>query len=335
MLKPIKLIDQLKQAIRVRHYSYRTEQSYVMWVKQYIRFHNIQHPQNLDESDVSKFLTHLAINKRVAPNTQNQALNALVFLYRYVLDSPLKEIKNIKRASGKQKLPVVLNQQEIRALLKHLPYPHWLLASLMYGSGLRLMEVLRLRVKDFDFQYRVIRVMQGKGKKDRVVTLPDNVIDHIKKQIEHTRMLHNKDIEDGFGRTILPYALDRKYPSAAASIEWQFVFPATNRSQHPQTKQVSRYHIHEQTLQRAIKKALRKAGINKAASSHSLRHSFATHLLERGADIRTVQEQLGHADVRTTQIYTHVLQRGAGGVISPLNDILSDASIALEKSSDN
>ncbi len=327
MSKPLKLLDQVKQAIRVRHYSYRTEQSYVMWVKQYIRFHNIQHPQNLDESDVSKFLTHLAINRRVAPSTQNQALNALVFLYRYVLESPLQEIKQVKRASGKQKLPVVLNQNEIRTLLKHLPHPHWLLAALMYGSGLRLMEVLRLRVKDFDFQYRAIRVMQGKGRKDRVVTLPDNLISHIKQQIEYSRMLHNKDIEDGFGKTILPYALDRKYPNAASSIEWQFVFPAKNRSKHPQSNQVSRYHIHEQTLQRAIKNALRKAGINKTASSHSLRHSFATHLLERGADIRTVQEQLGHSDVRTTQIYTHVLQRGAGGVISPLNDILADTNM--------
>ena len=329
MSKPLKLLDQVKQAIRVRHYSYRTEQSYIMWVKQYIRFHNIQHPKNLDESDVSKFLTHLAINKRVAPNTQNQALNALVFLYRYVLESPLQDIKQVKRASGKQKLPVVLNQNEIRALLKHLPHPHWLLAALMYGSGLRLMEVLRLRVKDFDFQYRAIRVMQGKGRKDRVVTLPDNLISHIKQQIEYSRMLHNKDMEDGFGKTILPYALDRKYPNAASSIEWQFVFPAKNRSKHPQCKQVSRYHIHEQTLQRAIKNALRKAGINKTASSHSLRHSFATHLLERGADIRTVQEQLGHSDVRTTQIYTHVLQRGAGGVISPINDILADVKLQL------
>jgi len=324
MSKPLKLLDQVKQAIRVRHYSYRTEQSYVMWVKQYIRFHNIQHPQNLDESDVSKFLTHLAINRRVAPSTQNQALNALVFLYRYVLESPLQEIKQVKRASGKQKLPVVLNQNEIRTLLKHLPHPHWLLAALMYGSGLRLMEVLRLRVKDFDFQYRAIRVMQGKGRKDRIVTLPDNLISHIKQQIEYSRMIHNKDIDDGFGKTILPYALDRKYPNAATSIEWQFVFPGKNRSKHPQSNQVSRYHIHEQTLQRAIKNALRKAGINKTASSHSLRHSFATHLLERGADIRTVQEQLGHSDIRTTQIYTHVLQRGAGAVISPLNGILDD-----------
>jgi len=220
MSKPLKLLDQVKQAIRVRHYSYRTEQSYVMWIKRYIRFHNIQHPQNLDESDVSKFLTHLAIDRRVAPNTQNQALNALVFLYKCVLESPLKEIKHVKRATAIKKLPVVLNQKEIRNLLKQLSHPHWLLAALMYGSGLRLMEVLRLRVKDFDFQYRAIRVMQGKGRKDRVVTLPDNLNDHIKNQIEYARMLHNKDIEDGFGKTILPFALDRKYPNAATSFHW-------------------------------------------------------------------------------------------------------------------
>jgi len=290
MSKPLKLIDQVNQAIRVRHYSYRTEQAYVMWVKQYIRFHNLKHPQNLDESDVSKFLTHLAIDKHVAPNTQNQALNALVFLYRHVLKSPLQEIKKIKRTSGKQKLPVVLNQHEIRTLLKCLPHPHWLLAALMYGSGLRLMEALRLRIKDVDFQYRAIRVMQGKGRKDRIVTLPDNLTNHIKQQIQYAGMLHSKDIEDGFGKTILPYALDKKYPNAATSIQWQFVFPARNRSKHPQSGLVSRYHIHEQTLQRAIINALRNAGINKPASSHSLRQSFATHLLERGADIRTVQE---------------------------------------------
>lgn len=320
----MKLMDQLKQAIRVRHYSYRTGQAYSMWVRHYIHFHKLKHPKNLNETDVSAFLTHLAISRRVAPNTQNQALNALVFLYRHVLDQPLQEIKQVKRASGKQKLPVVLDQNEIRALLENLPHPHWIIAAVMYGSGLRLMEALRLRIKDIDFTYRAIRVVQGKGGKDRVVTLPDHLINHLKKQIEFARMLHDKDIQDGFGRTILPYALEKKYPNAAASFHWQLVFPARNRSQHPQSGRISRYHIHEQTLQRAIKKALVSAKISKPASSHSLRHSFATHLLERGADIRTVQEQLGHADVRTTQIYTHVLQRGAGAVISPLNDILGN-----------
>lgn len=320
----IKLMDQLKQAIRVRHYSYRTEQAYSMWVRNFIHFHQLQHPKTLSEKDVSTFLTHLAVNKRVAPNTQNQALNALVFLYRHVLEQPLEEIKQIKRASGKQKLPVVLDQNEIRRLLENLNHPHWLLAALMYGSGLRLMEALRLRVKDLDFTYRAIRVVQGKGGKDRVVTLPDNLINHLKKQVEYARLLHEKDLEDGFGKTILPYALERKYPNASGSFHWQLVFPARKRSQHPQSGRISRYHIHEQTLQRAIKNALRSAHIDKPASSHSLRHSFATHLLERGADIRTVQEQLGHSDVRTTQIYTHVLKRGAGAVVSPLNDILGN-----------
>jgi len=204
MSKPLKLLDLARQAIKVRHYSYRTEQAYIMWIKQYIRFHNLQHPQNLDESDVAKFLTYLAIHRHVAPNTQNQALSALMFLYRPVLEQPLKEIKHIQQASGKQKLPIVLDQNEVRQLLANLAYPHWLLAGLMYGSGLRLMEALRLRVKDLDFKYRAIRVMQGKGRKDRVVTLPDNLIGHLKQQIEHVKMLHQKDIEDGFGRTILP-----------------------------------------------------------------------------------------------------------------------------------
>jgi integron integrase len=324
MSKPLKLMDQLRQAIRALHYSYRTEQAYSMWVRHYIHFHQLQHPKNLCESDVSAFLTHLAINRQVAPNTQNQALNALVFLYKHVLDQPLDEIKQVKRASGKQKLPVVLDQNEIRRLLENLNHPHWLLPALMYGSGLRLMEALRLRVKDLDFNYRAIRVMRGKGGKDRVVTLPDNLIDHLEKQIDYARLLHNKDLKDGYGHTILPYALERKYPNAAASFHWQLVFPARNRSKHPQSGKISRYHIHEQSLQRAIKNGLKKASIAKPASSHSLRHSFATHLLERGADIRTVQEQLGHSEVRTTQIYTHVLKRGAGGVVSPLNDILGN-----------
>lgn len=321
MSKPVKLLDQLRQTIRVRHYSYRTEQAYVMWVTQYIRFHNLQHPQNLDESDIAAFLTYLAVHRNVAPNTQNQALNALVFLYKHVLDSPLKDLPTIKRASGKQKLPVVLTQQEIKALLKNLPYPYWIIAAIMYGSGLRLMEAMRLRIKDLDFQYRVIHVVDGKGGKDRVVTFPDHLVEHLKQQIEHARLLHKKDLEDGFGKTILPYALERKYPNAAASFNWQLVFPANKRSEHPQTKQISRYHIHEQSVQRAVKRGIRAAGIEKPATSHSLRHSFATHLLERGADIRTVQEQLGHTDIRTTQIYTHVLQRGAGCVVSPLNDV--------------
>lgn len=321
MSQPPKLLDQLREAIRIRHYSYRTEQAYVLWTRQYIHFHDLQHPNTLNESHVSAFLSNLAINRKVAPNTQNQALNALVFLYRHILDSPLEEIKHIKRASGKQKLPVVLTQQEIKRLLECLPYPHWLIAATMYGSGLRLMEALNLRVKDLEFQYRAIRVVQGKGRKDRIVTFPDHLIDQMKLQIEHARMLHEKDLSDGFGQTILPYALERKYPNASKSLNWQFIFPARNRSKHPQSGKISRYHIHEQSVQRAIKKSMLPANINKPATSHSLRHSFATHLLERGADIRTVQEQLGHSDVRTTQIYTHVLQRGAACVVSPLNDI--------------
>jgi len=260
----------------------------------------------------------------VAPNTQNQALNALVFLYKHVLERPLGDVSETKRATGQQKLPVVLNQPEIRLLLTNLQYPYWLLAALMYGSGLRLMEALRLRIKDLDFEYRAVRVMRGKGGKDRVVTLPDDLIEHLKSQIEHAKMIHQKDLEDGFGRTILPHALERKYPNAPTSVHWQFVFPARNRSKDPQTNRVSRYHIHEQSVQRAIKKAVSISNIPKPATSHSLRHSFATHLLERGADIRTVQEQLGHSDVRTTQIYTHVLKRGGRAVVSPLNDIFDD-----------
>lgn len=224
MAKPVKLLDQLRHVIRVRHYSYRTEQAYVLWATHFIRFHNLQHPKNLDESDVASFLTYLAVHRRVSPSTQNQALNALVFLYKHVLESPLQEIPTVKRASGKQKLPVVLTQQEVKLLLKNLPYPYWIIAAIMYGSGLRLMEALRLRIKDLDFKYRVIRVVNGKGGKDRVVTFPDHLVDHIKQQIEHVRLLHDKDLADGFGKTILPYALERKYPNASATFHWQLLF---------------------------------------------------------------------------------------------------------------
>ncbi len=327
MSKPPKILDQLRHSIRARHYSYRTEQAYVMWVKQYILYHNCKHPNEMSESEVSAFLSHLAIARKVAPSTQNQALNALVFFYKNTIRKPLASIENIQHSKTPRKLPVVLTQQEISSLLKQLEYPHWLLAALMYGSGLRLMEALRLRVKDFDFNYRTISVYQGKGRQNRIVTLAEELIPPISAQIEHAKTLHSKDLEDGYGRAELPFALARKNPNAATNIQWQYVFPSYKRSSHPQTGAVGRHHVHEQSLQRAVKKAIVKAKIAKPASCHSLRHSFATHLLLRGADIRTVQEQLGHADIKTTQIYTHVLQRGGHAVISPLKDILATPTL--------
>lgn len=319
---PPKLLDQLAEACRIRNYSFRTEQAYSMWARQYIRFHNMAHPRDMGEDEVAKFLTHLSINRGVSPNTQNQALNALNFLYRNVLNQPLEEVVGVVRSKKQQKLPTVLTQTEVRAVLKELEAPYWLLAALMYGSGLRLMESLRLRTKDIDFDYRAIMVRNGKGAKDRVVTLPDELVRPLLAQFSHAELLHQKDLADGYGRVELPHALKRKWPNADRDFQWQYAFPSFSRSKNPRSGEVGRHHVHEQSMQRKFKAAVLSSGIKKQATCHSLRHSFATHLLERGADIRTVQEQLGHSDVRTTQIYTHVIKRGGRAVRSPLSDIV-------------
>jgi integron integrase len=315
-------LEQVRNAIRVRHYSIRTEQAYVEWIRRFILYHGKRHPAELRESDVSGFLSYLAVNRNVAASTQNQALNALVFLYRNVLGRPLGNTIDGVRARKPKRLPVVLTQEEVRQLLRYLDGNHWLPACLLYGSGLRLMECLRLRVKDLDFGHRAILVRDGKGGKDRVVTLPDEIIQPLQRHLESVRNTHEKDLQDGFGKVYLPHALARKYPNAASEWGWQYVFPASKRSIDPRSGVERRHHLDESSLQKAVKAAVRKAGIHKPASCHSLRHSFATHLLERGMDIRTVQEQMGHKDVRTTQIYTHVLQRGGNAVVSPLGGVL-------------
>ena len=316
-------LDSVRNAIRVRHYSIRTEQAYVDWVRRFILFHKKRHPRDMGKTEVGEFLTWLAVERNVAASTQNQALNALVFLYRHVLDQPLGDILNGVRARKPAKLPVVLTQAEVRELLRHLESTYWLAAGLMYGSGLRVMECVRLRVKDLDFDHRAIIVRQGKGAKDRVVTLADELVVPLQRQLQHVHNIHDKDVADGFGVVWLPNALARKYPSAAKDWGWQYVFPASKRSQDPRSGHVRRHHMDESSLQKSVKMAVRRAGIVKPASCHTLRHSFATHLLERGMDIRTVQEQLGHKDVRTTQIYAHVLQRGGRAVISPLGSVLA------------
>ena len=315
-------LNRVRDVIRTRQYSIRTEQSYTHWVKRFIVFHNKRHPKELGEAEVAEFMTHLAVNRQVSPSTQNQALNALVFLYRHVLDRPLGDILGAVRAKRPERLPVILSRTEVRQLFAHLDGPHWLPGCLLYGSGLRLMECLRLRVKDLDFDHRAITVRCGKGGKDRVVTLPEPCIEPLRQQLALVRRLHNKDLQDGFGAVWLPHALVRKYPRAASEFGWQYVFPASKRSVDPRSGVTRRHHLDDSCLQRAIKLAIRKAGITKPASCHTLRHCFATHLLERGMDIRTVQEQLGHKDIRTTQIYTHVLQRGGNAVVSPLADVL-------------
>ncbi len=317
-------ITDVRNAMRVRHYSLRTEQAYVHWIKRYIYFHGKRHPKDMASAEVNAFLTHLAVNRNVAPNTQNQALNALNFLYRHVLGQPLANISAI-RARKRQKLPAVLTRDEVRELLKHLHGIHWLAGCLMYGSGLRLMECCRLRVMHIDFDHRAINVINGKGAKDRVVTLPDELIEPLHRHLGAVKNVHDKDLGDGFGEVCLPYALARKYPGAGRRWAWQYVFPATQRSVDPYSGVTRRHHLDESAIQTAVKRAVRKAGIEKPASCHTLRHSFATHLLERGMDIRTVQDQLGHKDVRTTQIYTHVLQRGGWAVVSPLNGVLGGA----------
>ena len=321
--EPSPLLRRVREAIRVRHFSIRTEEAYVHWTKRFILFHGRRHPAEMGEPEVAGFLTHLAVEGQVASATQNQALNALVFLYRYVVGRPLGEIAGIVRAKRPQRLPVVLTPDEVARVLGQLRGLYWLIACLQYGSGLRLLESVRLRVKDLAFEYRAIVVRDGKGAKDRVVTLPDELLLPLKRHLGNRRTEFERDSAQGAGTVFLPYALARKYPKAETEWAWQYVFAAGKSSVDPRSGKRRRHHVDESSVQKAVRAALRGAGIDKLASCHTLRHSFATHLLERGADIRTVQEQLGHADVRTTQIYTHVLKRGGLAVRSPLEAVLS------------
>jgi integron integrase len=319
-------LEQLRRAIRVRHYSIRTEQAYVTWVRRFILFHGKRHPREMGAAEVGAFLTHLAVDRRVAPNTQNQALNALVFLYDKVLRQPLGAVGGVVRATSPQKLPVVLTPQEVARVLSYLSGAYWLVACLQYGSGLRLLESVRLRVKDIDFRHRAILVRDGKGAKDRVVTLADELIRSLQRHLEARRDLFEQDRRAGYGTVYLPHVLAGKYPNAASEWAWQYVFVSSRVGLDPWSGAQRRHHIDESAVQKAVRRAVVLAGVHKPASRHTLRHSFATHLLERGADIRTVQEQLGHADVRTTQIYTHVLQRGGRAVRSPLGGVLALAA---------
>ena len=315
-----RFLDTVRAAIRVRGYSIRTEKAYVSWIVRFIRFHGTRHPDELDEEDVSAFLTHLSVNLDVAPNTQNQALSALVFLYKVILRKPLGPVSAI-RAKKPQKLPVVLTREEVRLLLNEMVGVQQLIAALLYGSGLRLMECLRLRVKDLSFEYRTIHIHEAKGAKDRMVTFPEQLHAPMRMQLERAALLHRSDLARGLGNVHLPYALHRKYRNSARDWHWQYVFPSEKLSNDPRSGRVGRHHVNASTLQKAITRARRRANLTKAASAHTLRHSFATHALENGMDIRTVQQQLGHASLETTEIYTHVLKRGGHAVRSPLEDI--------------
>ncbi|MGG5872620.1 integron integrase [Pseudomonas peli] len=314
-----KLLDQVRQQIRVRNYSIRTETAYAEWVKRYIRFHQYRHPLEMGAAEIEAFLTHLAVKRNVAGATQNQALAALLFLYKEVLKVELPWLDGIVRAKKPKHLPVVLTRDEVTRVLAQLSGVKLMVAALLYGSGLRLLEALRLRVKDVEFSRGEIVVRDGKGQKDRVTMLPRTLVAPLQEHLQKVADVHQQDLAEGFGRANLPFALARKYPSAAADWAWQFVFPSGNRSVDPRSKGIFRHHVHEKTIQRAMREAVRGAGVLKPATPHTLRHSFATHLLEGGKDIRTVQELLGHVDVQTTMVYTHVLNCGGLGVLSPLD----------------
>ncbi len=319
-----KLMDDVRQVMRLNHYSIHTERTYSDWIRQYVKFHKMIDRADLTvtpEAKVEAFLSYLAIQRNVAVSTQNQAMNALVFLYKRVLEQPLEKKVDAVRSTKNPKIPVVLTQDEVRQIIVLLEGTAQLVVKLLYGSGLRITEALRLRVQDIDFEYKQITVRTGKGKKDRVTTFTTKLMPQIESHLQRVQLIHTKDLLDGYGSVYLPNALDKKYPNAAKSWGWQYVFPSRNLSTDPRSDQIRRHHIDSSVINKAIKSAVQKLGIVKRVSAHTFRHSFATHLLQRGTDIRTIQSLLGHKDLETTMIYTHVLKQGGEGVVSPLDDL--------------
>jgi integron integrase len=314
-----RLFDEVRRQLRLKHYSLRTEQAYLGWIRRFIIANGRRHPREMGGAEVEAFLSRLAVEGNVAAGTQNQALSALLFLYRVVLGVELPWMESVVRAKRPRRVPTVLSRDEVQRLLAAMDGRPWLVASLLYGTGMRLMECLRLRVKDVDFARNEITVRDGKGGKDRRTMLPRSLIEPLQREVERARVLHAQDLADGFGETRLPHALARKYVNAARDFGWQYVFPSASRSRDPLGGTTRRHHFDDAILSRALKRARVRAGIAKPLGAHTLRHSFATHLLEAGYDLRTIQELLGHADVSTTQIYTHVLNRGGHGVASPLD----------------
>jgi len=319
MAQPPRLLDQARACMRTRHLSYRTEKAYLYWIRRFIHFHKLRHPRDLGAAEVEAFLTSLAVDRRVSASTQNQALAALLFLYGSVLELDLPWLTDVTRAKRPVHLPVVLTRDEVHRVLANLAGTEWLIASLLYGSGMRVTECLQLRVKDLELSRHEIVIRDAKGNKDRVTVLPAKLLPHLRDHLERARVLFESDRKAGRPGVALPFALRRKYPQAATSWAWQWVFPARFFCRDPYSGESARHHRLPQSVQRAVREALHKAGIEKPASCHTFRHCFATHLLEDGYDIRTVQELLGHADVKTTMIYTHVLNRGGRGVRSPLD----------------
>ena len=318
--KAPRLLDQVRTAIQVRHYSRRTERAYVGWIRRYVLFHGKTHPAGMGAAEIETFLNHLAVRDKLSASTQNQALCAIVFLYRHVLHMEFEWLEGLVRAKRPRHLPVVLTHGEAKAVLRQMDGPTFLMASLLYGSGLRLLECCRLRTKDIDFAGKEITVRDGKGRKDRVTPLPASLVEPLKRHLERAKELHDRDLESGAGHVELPYGIARKYPRAAREWSWQWVFPATRFYVDRETNQRRRHHLHETVLQRAVHDAVLRSGSAKRATCHTFRHSFATTLLAKGYDIRTIQELLGHSDLETTMIYTHVLNQGGRGVKSPLDD---------------
>lgn len=315
------LLEKIRQAVRVRNYSYRTEQAYLYWVEKFLHHYHYKHPAQMGTHEINQYLNHLAMHLNLAASSQNQALSALLFLYREVLGIELNWMNTLIWAKKPKKIPTVFTREEVQHLLSQLQGTHWLMASLLYGAGLRLMECLRLRIKDIDFGYLQITVRDGKGQQDRLTILPRKLIIPLQQQMAFVKKIHQTDLQEGFGEVYLPYALERKYPNANREFRWQYLFPSQVRSIDPRSGKERRHHLHHTVLQEAIKEAIRKTGIQKTGSAHTLRHSFATHLLENGYDIRTVQELLGHKSLQTTMIYTHVLKRGGHAIHSPLDSI--------------
>ena len=320
-LEQTQLFEKVRSRIRRLGLAKRTESAYIGWIRRFMFANDRVHPRNLGRRDVEKFLTTIAVRDRVTPSTQNQALSALLFLYREILHVDISWLQDVKRAKMRERLPVILSRDEIQSIFVELSGNHWLIANLLYGTGMRLLEVLRLRVKDLDFDRNEIVVREGKGGKDRRTLFPMSLHDPLRAQLREAYRIHQRDLISGFGHVWLPDALERKYINASHEWQWQYVFPSKQRSEDPRGGATRRHHLNESSMQKAMRRAVKQADIAKNATCHTLRHSFATHLLESGADIRTVQELLGHADVATTMIYTHVLNRGGQGVLSPFDDL--------------
>lgn len=314
-----KLVDVINERCRAEHYAYRTEETYLYWIKRFIGFHGNRHPRELGTDEITAFLTDLAVRLRVSASTQNQALSAILFLYKKVLEVDLPWLDDIVRARRPKRVPIVLTRAEVAQVLDCMDGRYWLMASILYGSGLRMVECLRLRIQDIDFSYLQLCVRGGKGQKDRHTVLPEKLVPDIRQQMKVVRKLNERDKQKGLKGVSLPFAIDRKYKGAALAWKWQYLFPSAHYTYIRHNESRRRHHSHASGLSRAIKAAVDESGINKRATTHTFRHSFATHLLQRGCDIRTVQELLGHADVKTTQIYTHVIKRGGNAVRSPLD----------------